>query len=65
MPQGRDEMMFEDHATDAFGHKKLGGIGDYVSRGKGALGEIQQRQNGLHHHPEPGIPGALGRSRCD
>lgn len=32
MPQGRDEMMFEDHATDAFGHKKLGGIGDYVSR---------------------------------
>ncbi len=32
MPEGRNEMMFEDQATDAFGHKKLGGIGDYVSR---------------------------------
>jgi len=25
------EMVFESHATDAFGHKKLGGIGDLVS----------------------------------
>jgi 6-phosphofructokinase 1 len=25
------EMMFEDQATDAYGHKKLGGIGDAVS----------------------------------
>ncbi len=32
MPEGRREMMFEDNTTDAFGHKKLGGIGDYVSR---------------------------------
>ena len=32
MPEGRNEMMFEDQAMDAFGHKKLGGIGDYVSR---------------------------------
>jgi 6-phosphofructokinase len=32
MPQGRNEMMFEDQTTDAFGHKKLGGIGDLVSR---------------------------------
>jgi len=26
------EMMFENQATDAFGHKKLGGIGDFVAR---------------------------------
>jgi 6-phosphofructokinase 1 len=26
------EMMFEDQSTDAFGHKKLGGIGDFVSK---------------------------------
>ena len=32
MPEGRNEMMFEDQASDAFGHKKLGGIGDLVSR---------------------------------
>jgi 6-phosphofructokinase len=32
MPEGRNEMMFEDQAMDAFGHKKLGGIGDFVSR---------------------------------
>jgi 6-phosphofructokinase 1 len=25
------EMVFKDHATDAYGHKKLGGIGDLVS----------------------------------
>lgn len=25
------EMIFKDHTTDAFGHKKLGGIGDLVS----------------------------------
>src|SRR6204780_1623829 len=25
------DMVFEDHTTDAFGHKKLGGIGDLVS----------------------------------
>ncbi len=32
MPEGRNEMMFEDKTADAFGHKKLGGIGDLVSR---------------------------------
>ncbi len=32
MPEGRNQMMFEDEKVDAFGHKKLGGIGDYVSR---------------------------------
>jgi ATP-dependent phosphofructokinase / diphosphate-dependent phosphofructokinase len=26
------DMMFEGEATDAFGHKKLGGIGEFVSR---------------------------------
>jgi 6-phosphofructokinase 1 len=30
MPEG-GEMMFEGAATDAFGHAKLGGIGDWVS----------------------------------
>jgi 6-phosphofructokinase 1 len=32
MPEGRNQMMFEDNTVDAFGHKKLGGIGDFVSR---------------------------------
>jgi len=32
MPEGRNEMMFEGETADAFGHKKLGGIGDYVSK---------------------------------
>jgi len=30
--KGMEEMVFEDHETDAFGHKKLGGIGDRISR---------------------------------
>ncbi len=30
--QGMDEMVYEDQEIDAFGHKKLGGIGDRVSR---------------------------------
>lgn len=32
MPEERSEMMFQGEAADAFGHKKLGGIGDYVSK---------------------------------
>lgn len=28
---GQDDMIFSDHETDQFGHKKLGGIGDRVS----------------------------------
>ncbi len=36
------EMMFEDQATDAFGHKKLGGIGDAVSE---KLKEISPKFN--------------------
>lgn len=32
MPEGRNEMMFEGDVADAFGHKKLGGIGDFVSK---------------------------------
>ena len=27
-----DEMIFERDATDAFGHKKLGGIGTWLRR---------------------------------
>ncbi len=29
--RGQDEMSFEGHETDQFGHRKLGGIGDQVS----------------------------------
>jgi len=40
---GMDEMVFEDQETDAFGHKKLGGIGDIVSK---ALKELSAKYNG-------------------
>jgi 6-phosphofructokinase 1 len=40
--KGMDEMVFENHETDAFGHKKLGGIGDIVSR---ALKEMSPKFN--------------------
>lgn len=40
--KGMDEMVFEDQETDAFGHKKLGGIGDIVSK---ALKEMSPRFN--------------------
>src|ERR1700684_1541854 len=36
------DMVFEDHATDAFGHKKLGGIGDLVSE---KLKELSPKYN--------------------
>lgn len=42
---GTDEMVFEDHETDMFGHKKLGGVGDRVAR---ALKEISPRYNNGH-----------------
>ena len=37
------EMVFEHEATDAFGHKKLGGIGDLVSE---KLKELSPKYNG-------------------
>ncbi len=40
--KGMDEMVFEDHEIDAFGHKKLGGIGDRVSR---ALRDLSPKFN--------------------
>ena len=40
---GMDEMVFEDQETDAFGHRKLGGIGDIVSK---ALKELSAKYNG-------------------
>ena len=59
------EMVFEDDTTDAFGHKKLGGIGDLVSEKLKELSpEVQQRQSHRRDQPEAGIPGALRRSRC-
>ena len=42
---GSDEMVFEDHEADMFGHKKLGGVGDRVAR---ALKEISPRFNNGH-----------------
>lgn len=42
MFSGSDEMMFTDHETDMFGHKKLGGIGDAVSN---KLKELSPKYN--------------------
>ncbi|HOC43438.1 MAG TPA: 6-phosphofructokinase [Thermoanaerobaculales bacterium] len=40
--KGSEEMTYEDHETDMFGHKKLGGIGDRVSR---ALRDLSPKYN--------------------
>ncbi|HVN32408.1 MAG TPA: ATP-dependent 6-phosphofructokinase [Thermoanaerobaculaceae bacterium] len=40
--KGMDEMVFEDHEVDSFGHKKLGGIGDRVSH---ALRDLSPKFN--------------------
>ena len=40
--KGMDDMAFEDHEADMYGHKKLGGVGDRVAR---ALKEISPRFN--------------------
>jgi len=40
--KGMDEMVFEDKEVDAFGHRKLGGIGDHVSR---ALRDLSPKFN--------------------
>jgi 6-phosphofructokinase len=40
--KGMDEMVFEDQEVDAFGHKKLGGIGDHVSH---ALRDLSPKFN--------------------
>lgn len=42
---GMDEMLYEDHEKDMFGHKKLGGIGDRVAR---ALRELSPKFNNGH-----------------
>lgn len=42
---GTDEMVFEDHEVDMFGHKKLGGVGDRVAR---VLKEISPAHNNGH-----------------
>jgi len=42
---GTDEMVFEDHEVDMFGHKKLGGVGDRVAR---VLKEISPKYNNGH-----------------
>ncbi len=39
---GAEEMVFEDQETDMYGHKKLGGVGDRVSR---ALRDVSPRFN--------------------
>ena len=40
--RGMEEMVFQDRETDAYGHKKLGGIGDLVST---SLKELSPRFN--------------------
>ena len=54
------EMVFPGETTDAFGHKKLGGIGDLVSE---KLKELSPKFNNGKtvdvHHAEAGLPGAL------
>ena len=42
---GTEEMVFEDHETDMFGHKKLGGVGDSVAR---VLKELSPKFNNGH-----------------
>ena len=42
MMKDSNEMVFEDNETDMFGHKKLGGIGDIISR---RLKEISPKYN--------------------
>ena len=57
------EMIFADQSTDAFGHKKLGGIGDLVSEKLKELSpKLQRRQNRRRHQPEARLPGARRRS---
>ena len=43
--QNQDQMMFQSEETDAFGHKKLGGIGDVVSS---QLKELSGKYNNGH-----------------
>lgn len=40
--KGMDDMLFEDHEADMYGHKKLGGVGDRVAR---ALKELSPKFN--------------------
>jgi 6-phosphofructokinase 1 len=42
---GEDEMIFEDHEVDMFGHKKLGGVGDHVAR---VLKDLSPKFNNGH-----------------
>jgi len=60
------EMIFENDATDAFGHKKLGGIGDIISEKVKELSKkIQQRQNHRRRESKTWLPCALRRSGRD
>ncbi len=42
MPEGLSEMVFEGNEVDGFGHKKLGGVGDLVSK---KLKELSPKYN--------------------
>jgi 6-phosphofructokinase 1 len=44
--KGAEEMVFENEETDMFGHKKLGGVGDRVSR---ALKDVSPKYNNGHN----------------
>ena len=60
------EMIYEKETTDAYGHKKLGGIGDLVSE---KLKELSPRYNNGKtvdsDQPETGLPGARRRPGRD
>jgi len=43
MFDGVEEMIFQDHEKDAYGHKKLGGIGDIISS---RIKELSSKYNG-------------------
>jgi 6-phosphofructokinase 1 len=43
--KGAEDMVFEGNETDMFGHKKLGGVGDRISR---ALKEVSPKFNNGH-----------------
>ncbi len=60
------EMVFKDRSTDAYGHAKLGGIGDLVSeRIKEISPKYNKKQNSGCDQPETGLHGPRRRPGCD
>ncbi len=58
------DMIFANTERDAYGHAKLGGIGDLVSAElEKSFSKIQQGQNHKRHKPEAGLYGQGRRPR--